>query len=201
MAPGDLHVFEARADITHVQTRREWIVAIIEAINSPFVAAPGRSLEAAKAWIVGVLNTTQKFSIYVYLFFQDSSESLVFLHDPPEVTKDDYHATELEALQFVESMGFMVDNMNFRALSPEAQDRVLQTLPVFQADLKAWAKAQQAAQAGADGVQDPDLAPLEGEVLELDEVAEEIPPAPAVPPTPVLSAEGVAKIVRVLSSF
>jgi hypothetical protein len=194
-------VFEARTDIHFVQTRREWIVAIIEAINAPIVAAPGRQAEAAKAWIVGVLNTTQKFSIYVYLLFPESNESLVFLHDPPEVTKEAYHTTELEALQFVESMGFMVDNINFRSMTPEAQEQLLQSLPVFQADLKAWAKAQAAAQPGIEGAGDPDLSPLEGEVLELEEVAEEIPPAPASPPTPVLSPEGVAKIVRVLSSF
>ncbi|HOX43346.1 MAG TPA: hypothetical protein PK668_07100 [Myxococcota bacterium] len=194
-------MFEARTDIRFIQTRREWIVAIIEAINAPIVAAPGRQAEAAKAWIVGVLNATQRFSIYVYLLFPESNESLVFLHDPPEVTKESYHDTELEALQFVESMGFMVDNINFRSLAVEAQAQLLQSLPCFQADLKAWARAQQAAQPGAEAPADPDLTPLEGEVLELEEVAEEIPPAPATPPTPVLSPEGVAKIARVLSSF
>lgn len=194
-------MFEPRPDLVHIQTRREWIVAIIESINSPFVAATGRSLEAAKAWIVGARAPSGKFSIYVYLHFPGSNESLVYLHEPAEIAVEQYHETELEALQFVESMGFMVDNANFRNLSLEQQEQMLRTLPCFQPDLKAWARAQQAAEGGAG---DPDLSGLEGDVLELEEVAEELPAPRVSAPVaagPVISPEGVAKIARLLSSF
>lgn len=168
------------------------IVAIIESINSPMVAAEGRPLEPAKAYIVGMRNPSGLFSIYIYLHLMQSSDCLVYLHDPVEVPMDTYHDTELEALQFVESMGFMVDNINFRNLDQQQQSEVLERMPIFQQDLQAFSQRQQG-RLGADEVQ---TNAEDGEVLELEPIEEIAAAAPAV-----LSGEELKKIVRLLSSF
>jgi hypothetical protein len=38
---------------------------------------------------------------------------------------------ELEGLQFMESMGFMLDNLNFRNLPADAQEKTLRRIPLF----------------------------------------------------------------------
>ena len=202
-------MFELREDIKLIQTARESIVAIIESINQPMVAARGQAAEPAKAYIVGVRNASGLFSVYVYLYLVNLRECLIYLHDPPEIQMEAYHDTELEALGFVESMGFMVDNLNFRNMQPEQQVELMTSMPCFQQDLAAWAKvhwaadaevtlddAAAAAEGGSDAV---DLSPLEDDVIELEEVAEVVPEPP--PPAQVITPEGLAKIIRMLSSF
>jgi Tfp pilus assembly protein PilF len=48
------------------------------------------------------------------------------------VTAEEYQAEEAEALSFVESMGFIMDNLNFRGRPPEEQDELIRTTPAFQ---------------------------------------------------------------------
>ncbi len=185
-------MFALHNEITRIHAEREQLVAIIESINTPMVAAANKPLEPAKAFIVGVRNTAGTFSIYVYLHLMQSVECLVFLHDPPEIPLDRYHAVELEALQFVENMGFMVDNLNFRNLTEENQRALMKRLPVFSSDLRAFVRDQQiewgVAAGGDDGV------------LELSDVAEVSEPE-AVSGQAAVPREGLVKIIRMLSSF
>ncbi|RLB52506.1 MAG: hypothetical protein DRI34_14630 [Deltaproteobacteria bacterium] len=171
----------------------EHIVAIIESINSPMVAAEGRPLEPAKAYIVGLRNSSGLFSIYIYLHLIQSADCLIYLHDPVEVPMDAYHDTELEALQFVESMGFMVDNVNFRNLDQQQQGEVLDRMPIFQQDLQAFSQRQQGQSETGEEQEDGEAGE---EVLELEPL-EEV----AAPESAVLSGEELKKIVRMLSSF
>ena len=164
----------------------------------------GRSAEAAKVYIVGMRNhPSGLFSIYVYLYLVDARECLIYLHDPPEIQMDAYHDTELEAFAFVESMGFMVDNVNFRKMQPAQQEEYMAGLPVFQSDLEAFARSQgigdEAPAEDAEDAEAVDLSPLEDDVIELKEVAGEAVGSP--PPAKVVTAEGLAQIIRMFSSF
>ncbi len=166
------------------------VVAIIESINTPMVAAESRPLEPSQAYIVGMRTPAGTFSIYVYLYLSQSRDCLVYLHEPPEIPMASYHQFELEALQFVESMGFMVDNVNFRGLDAAHQQELLGRLPVFQTDLVAYARAVESEREGGE-----EEVLSDGEVMELEEVAEvESPPA-------ALEGEELQKIARLLSSF
>ncbi len=199
-------MYEPRQDIKHIQATREQIVAILESINQPMVAAMGRSAETAKAYIVGIRSQSSGlFSIYVYLYLVDAKECLIYLHDPPEIQMETYHDIEVESLAFVESMGFMVDNVNFRDMQPDQQEEYMDGIPVFQADLEAFARSQELSnEASAEDSEDSedvedaevvDLSPLEDDFLELKEMAE------PQEPVSVVTAEGLAKIMRMLSSF
>ena len=193
-------MYEIHPELKSVQTSSEQIVAIIESINKPMVAAAGKPLEPTKAFIVGVRNASGLFSIYVYLHLLQSKECLIYLHDPVEIPMESYHDMELEALQFVESMGFMVDNLNFRNLPIDQRDELMQHLPPFHDDLNEFARHMQ--KDGNENASDEevlDLAPLEEGVLDLDGVAEVA--APAGEREAIVSDEGLAKIIRMFSSF
>jgi hypothetical protein len=190
-------VFDIHPEIKSLQVGRENIVTIIESINSPMVAAANKPLEPAKAFIIGKRNLSGLFSIYIYLHLLQSKECLIYLHDPPEIPMESYHDTELEALQFVESMGFMVDNVNFRNLAPEQQTAFMEEFPMFTEDLEAFARKQSAAREGEEPALE-EGADLE-ELVELQELADAAGGKPAN--VQVVSKEGVAKIIKLFSSF
>ncbi len=193
-------MYEIHPELKSIQTSNDQIVAIIESINNPMVAAAGKPLEPAKAFIMGVRNASGLFSVYVYLHLLQSKECLIYLHDPAEIPMESYHDIELEALQFVESMGFMVDNLNFRNLPDDQRNELMQRLPLFHEDLVEFARKMK-----TDGGQDTedeevlDLAPLEEGVLDLDDV-QEVKATPAIQDA-LVSEEGLAKIIRMFSSF
>jgi hypothetical protein len=49
--------------------------------------------------------------------------------NPQEVSLDQYSWLENESIQFVESMGFMLDNLGFRARPPQDQLAMLEAFP------------------------------------------------------------------------
>ena len=62
---------------------------------------------------------------------QQSGESAVYVPSNGTVPAEQFQSEELEALGFVESMGFIMDNLNFRGRPPDEQDTIIRTMPVF----------------------------------------------------------------------
>jgi hypothetical protein len=72
------------------------------------------------------------FAVFVYLYLSDSGECAVYVPANGTVAAERYQAEEGAALTFVESMGFIMDNLNFRGRPAEEQEELIRTLPVFQ---------------------------------------------------------------------
>lgn len=123
--------FKPEPSVTFVPATREQVVALVESINQPQVQIPGKASQQVSGHLCGVRNGNGTFSIYVGLFLPRSAENVVYVHDRPQLTVDEYQEVEVEGLQFLESMGFMLDNLNFRNLSPEAQAQTLKRIPMF----------------------------------------------------------------------
>lgn len=117
--------------LTHIAAVREQIVAIIESVNQPHVAIPGKSPQPAKGYVTGVRNSNATFSIYVYLVMSVAQETVIYANAQSQFPLEAYREIETEALNFVESMGFMMENVNFRNQPREAQDELMVRLPLF----------------------------------------------------------------------
>ncbi|MBI3185080.1 MAG: social motility and stimulation tgl protein [Myxococcales bacterium] len=115
---------------------RDQVVAVHQSINSPHLAVPGKRAGPAQAYIVG-LRSGAGFSVYVYLHLGDSGDCAMYVPSRRNLGPEEYQQQENDALGFVESMGFMMDNMNFRGLTPEDQEEMLKALPVFQREPRA----------------------------------------------------------------
>ena len=124
-------MFSIDPQLTHVEAAREQVVAIIESVNQPQVGIPGKSPQVAQAFVTGVRNANATFSIYVYLMLRQEHEAVIFTHPRGKFPLEAYREIESEALHFVESMGFMMENVNFRNQSTAAQDELMTRLPVF----------------------------------------------------------------------
>src|SRR5258708_32076338 len=110
---------------------KEQVVALYESLNQPHLAIPGRAAGPAKAYILG-LRGPSGFAVFVYLYLPGSGECAVYMPSNRTATPEQYQSEEAEAQAFVESMGFMMDNVNFRARTPAEQDEIVRTWPPFQ---------------------------------------------------------------------
>lgn len=113
---------------------REQVVALFQSINSPHLAVPGKQAGPAQAYILGVRGASG-FVVFVYLYLADGPDCAVYVPERRNLSADEYRLQEQEALAFAESMGFMMDNLNFRAQPPEQQDRMMKSFPVFQREV------------------------------------------------------------------
>lgn len=109
----------------------ERVVAIIESINAPNISIPDVGTEPTKAYLVGVATPSGGYGIFCYLLFTETNMPIIYISNPPEVPFEQYGMLESEAIQFAESMGFMLDNMNFRAQPADVQARLVEQLPFF----------------------------------------------------------------------
>ncbi|MBX5480926.1 MAG: social motility and stimulation tgl protein [Myxococcaceae bacterium] len=121
---------------------REQVVAVYQSINAPHLAIPGKQAGPAQAFIVG-LRGSAGLAVYVYLYLAETADCAVYVPDRRNLSVEEFAGEEAEALGFVESMGFIMDNLNFRTLSVADQERLLKTLPVFLKDPKLMPAAAQ----------------------------------------------------------
>jgi hypothetical protein len=124
-------VFQPDKNLRCVPAARERVVALVESINQPQISVPGRPAQAVQGYLVGQRNPGGSFSVYVVLSLAVSAENVVYLSDNREVPIEEYRALEVEGLQFLESMGFMLDNLNFRGMTPELQEKTLKRVAAF----------------------------------------------------------------------
>lgn len=112
---------------------RDQVLTLHGSLNAPHLAIPGKAAGPANAFIVG-LRGPQGLGVFVYLFLAETQDCAVYVPDRRNISLEEFRGEEADALGFVESMGFMMDNLNFRGRAPAEQDELLRTLPVFSRD-------------------------------------------------------------------
>ncbi len=141
-------MFKPEPSIPFVGVTREQIVALIESINQPQISVPGKVPQAVQGYLCGVRNANGTLSIFVALHLPKSGENVIYVHDRRQLTLEEYRDVEIEGLHFLESMGFMLDNLNFRNLAPALQDTTLKRVPLFSAPRPQAASAPAAVSGG-----------------------------------------------------
>ena len=108
----------------------EMVVAVIESLNTPNIAVLGMGAEPTHAYILGARTPSERFIVLIHLVRADGTECM-YAPTEGEVPTEGYGALEREACEWAESMGFMLDNRNFHAVTPAEQQRILVSLPMF----------------------------------------------------------------------
>jgi hypothetical protein len=124
-------MFQPEESITHVPVTREQVVSIVESINQPQVSIPGKAPQQVAGWLIGIRNANGTFSIFVGLHLTKTGENVIYLAEKRHIAVEAYRDLEVEGLHFLESMGFMLDNLNFRNLAASAQDETFKRIPLF----------------------------------------------------------------------
>jgi hypothetical protein len=145
-------VFTPDPSIQFVPATREQVVAIIEGINQPQVSIPGKAPQTVSGHLCGLRNPNGTFSIFVALHLSKTGENVVYLHPRRQVTAEEYREVQDEGLHFLESMGFMLDNLNYRNMAPGLQETTLKRVPLFSPPRPTSASPAAADGAVAEGV-------------------------------------------------
>ena len=114
---------------------REQVLALYQSINSPHLAIPGKPAGPAQAFVLG-LRGSGGYAVFIYLYLSEAQDCAVYVPGRRNASAEEYQQDEAEALAFVESMGFMMDNAHYASLSTAQQDELLKSLPVFYKDPK-----------------------------------------------------------------
>jgi hypothetical protein len=126
-------VFTFDTKLRGVPVSRDQVVSLFESTNSPHLAIPGKQAGPSQAFLLGI-RTANGFSMFVYLYLPESADCAIYTSDQRITSAEEYRNAESDAIGFVESMGFILGNMNFRALSPADQDELIRTQPPFMKD-------------------------------------------------------------------
>lgn len=129
--------FVADPSRRHIEPVAGAILTLVESINQPLVAVPGLPSQAAQAVVCG-LRAGGEFEVLVHLHLVNDNVSVIYVWDGGLVGVEEFRQIEAEAVGFVESMGFMVDSINWQAMAPEQRDEVFARLSAFHADLSAF---------------------------------------------------------------
>jgi hypothetical protein len=124
-------VFTPEPGIVYIPASRDQVVLLVEGINQPQVSIPGKPPQSVSGHLVGLRDAGGRFSVLIGLHLPRSGENVVYAHPRREVGLHEFGALQDEGLAFLESMGFMLDNLNFRNLGTEQQDAVLRRVPLF----------------------------------------------------------------------
>ena len=133
-------MFRPDPTIAFVAAVREQVVALIESINQAQISIPGKQPQAAHGHLCGLRNPNGSFSAFVGLYLPESAENVVYAREPREFPREQYLEAEAEGVHFLESMGFMLDNLNFRSLAVEVQESTLKRVPLFSSQKKPVAR-------------------------------------------------------------
>ena len=127
-------MFSVDPRIKQLPPQPESIVAIHTSVNTPPLTLPGFPNQPVRAAVVGI-SSGKVFGVFIHLYLTQSKRALVYVDkERSTVLADGYLPLEEEGLGFVESLGFIMEPVNFKEMSREEQLQTIQTLPCFRED-------------------------------------------------------------------
>jgi len=124
-------LFRPDPTMAFVDATRERVVALVESLNQPQISIPSKPSQAAHGFLCGLRTPSGAFALYVGLYLPQTVENVIYAYEPRELGLDAFRAARTEGLHFLESMGFMLDDLRFTNQSAEQQERLLKRVPLF----------------------------------------------------------------------
>ena len=114
---------------THVPPEPDRIVALYESVNQPSVQPAGRAAQAAQALVVGLAGPAG-YEVLVALTLTQTGENVIYAPESAQSESELPRAIEA-ALEFAESMGFMLDSTGWSNLDAGHRQDLISRLPAF----------------------------------------------------------------------
>ncbi len=125
-------LFSIDQSFTHLALRREQVLVVVHSINAVTVKVAELPPSPAMGYFVAWDTGRGQAAALIHLWYTELGRAVVYVYEPrafpitalPQVTD--------EAWQFLESMGFMLDDAGYGTRRPEEQVALLERLPLFQ---------------------------------------------------------------------
>ena len=160
-------MFEFRSDLPVVPWDAEAVLEFYISANQPQISAEGEDAQEAQACFYSDRNGAE-IKAYIALYMCASKRLLVYGWSEP-ITRSDYTDVQAAAIQFTESMGFMMDDLQMRKRDASERLELLRDFPGFTAAAASLSSDEAAVEEDLETVEE------EGVVVELDE-SQSLPP-------------------------
>jgi len=161
-------MFEQDTTRAFIEAGPEEVLDVYNSINRSMVVVPSREPEKAQAFIASVYKENL-YHAYIYLYLSVTNEGLLYRWSEGGVPGDQLNGIYQAALEFTESMGFMMDDMRYRDKAPEEKAHVFAEVPLFHEDIS-FMKAHQLEE---EDVGDLVIESVEGEESDIEVVPED----------------------------
>lgn len=115
-----------------IEATSDRIVGLMRSLNCPAVSFGGGRKVQSRAYIVGVHNVEDDYTLYVALSPRDEDVSFLFCCDPLHISPNRYNMMEQAAMDLVKRYGFAMERIELADLSPPRQQRFLDELPLLE---------------------------------------------------------------------
>lgn len=126
-------LFQPDSSRTFIDVDPAHVAALYQSVNQTTVLVPGEASAMARAVVVGH-RSAGGFDVVIGLHLVDAGRHLVFRRsDPSTLDGEGARDAARDALAFVESMGFFMENVNWKQLEAADRGDLLAQLKVFAA--------------------------------------------------------------------
>ncbi len=193
-------------------TDKSAVISVLRSTNDAKISSEGHPAQPTQAFVTTLTTQDEKLTTHIIFHLRESQGRIVYSWDGESFAQDQLRSVEEQALDFVENMGFAMDNLKVGALAGTDRNQILDGLPIFTDGMAQEASAE-------EDLSSPEL--LLEDVVPLDELEAEFKrpdsqgsrpdisvmdtvdlissPQPKDSPVPMEGAERVSTVAQVLS--
>jgi hypothetical protein len=124
-------MFTVDPNITELNLKKKTIVRMFFSMNVHQVATPEMMLEDARSYVIFFREGKERFSAYIALHLLSTNRSLYYSHSSNAFLNEEMEGVQDDAFAFAESLGAMLDEINFSKMSEEAQHTWIDEQDIF----------------------------------------------------------------------
>ena len=129
-------MFSPNEKLKFIKASLEEVEEVLTSVNAPYVAPHGYTTEATRAYLCTIKKGGDKVSIYIYLHITQTNKGLMYCFDKDPITVTNYSLAKEEAMEFTESMGFIMEKAEVTA-------NTINVIPPFMEDLSLLKKDEE----------------------------------------------------------
>jgi Tfp pilus assembly protein PilF len=114
-----------------IDVERGDIVRLFESVNSPLINLRESGPGETSAVVISSITVEGQYQLFVHLAQAEKSGVCVYVCEPPTLTREQCKMEVVEAVRFLESMGFRMIDRQFTDLSIMQQLRLMERLGIF----------------------------------------------------------------------
>jgi len=124
-------MFTIDHNISNLELKEKNLAKVIFSMNNHQVATPEMSLEEARSYVFIFREGKKRLSAYIGLHFLVTDRKLFYSHSENPFLDDELEDIEVEARNFAEDMGAMLDELDFTSKSEADQNSWMSEQGIF----------------------------------------------------------------------